>query len=319
MRRPSIVLPYAIAACVLCAASAGAQSSDAGPSRPSLRDALSGTARDAYDSATILYDNRDFGHALEKYRQAYALAHDPRLLFDMAICSRDLKAYADMQRLLVEYQHEAAADLSPQDAAEIESALAAIRELVAFISLSVSEAGAEVDLDGHDVGTSPLGAPLVVDLGTHSLVVRKEGFEVAERSLVATGGDTVNIAIALVPRVRPGAIHVVGDTGDLIVVDGHEVGRQVFDGPLAPGDHEVHVAAPGKKPFALHFTLSDGESRMLHIKLEDQPHTLIWPWVTAGALAVAGAVVGGYFLFRSPDSRQGPQGQLFTTQVPAGQ
>ena len=59
-------------------------------------------------------------------------------------------------------------------------------------------------------------------------------------------------------------------------------------------------------------------SRSLQIALEDEKSTLIWPWVVGGAAVVAGATIGGYFLFKpDPTPGKAPQGQLGTVYLPA--
>src|SRR5580700_4207622 len=123
----------------LGASDAAAQTADAGeiaeagPSRPGLADALTGPALAAYDEATALLNAKDDRSALEKYQRAYALSKDPRLLFDMAVCDRDLGRYAQMQTYLLRYEQEEAGQMSPEQVAQIHDALAAIRHLVAQI------------------------------------------------------------------------------------------------------------------------------------------------------------------------------------------
>src|SRR5271167_2120409 len=128
--------------------------SDAGvaPSSVPLAESLSGAAKEAYEAAVVLLDNGDSGHAIEKYGQAYDLSKDPRLLFDMAVCDRDLRAYARMQGLLWRYQQEAGSGMSAQQKADVEAALAAIHDLVGMLHLSVSEGGADVTVDGEPAG-----------------------------------------------------------------------------------------------------------------------------------------------------------------------
>jgi hypothetical protein len=50
-----------------------------------LAQTLQGPAKDAYSSAGPLFNNGDFAGAFTKYRAAYDLAKDPRLLYDMAL------------------------------------------------------------------------------------------------------------------------------------------------------------------------------------------------------------------------------------------
>jgi hypothetical protein len=167
MRR-SLWWPAALAVFFLFARPAAGQAGgDA--SEPPLGEALSGPAKEAYEAATVLLNNRDPSRALDKYRQAYELSRDPRLLFDMAVCARDLRSYAKMRGLLLDYERATGTSLRPERRADVDAALAAIHNLVGTWNVSVNEAGASVAVDGEPRGETPLAAPLVLDLGKHTL------------------------------------------------------------------------------------------------------------------------------------------------------
>jgi hypothetical protein len=307
MRRaplPVAALLAIVAVSGLAPSTAAAQPSDAGASpKAPLSASLSGPAKEAYEAAVILVNNSDCAHAVEKYRQAYDLSKDPRLLFDIAICDRDLRAYAEMQRLLFRYEEEAGAGMSAEQRADVEAALAAIYDLVGTLQLKVSEAGADVSVDSEPVGTTPLAAPLVMDLGKHTLSVKKDGFDAVEQTIEISGGNQTSATITLVRRARPALLKVTADPEATVVIDKKELAHGSFDGALAPGAHEVQVTEPGKKPYEAHLVLGDGEARTLQVTLENERHAAVWPWIAGGAaILVAGACVGGYFLFRQQEA-----------------
>lgn len=321
MRRAPLLLTSLIAmlsASGLEVRFASAQSADAGLAHQApLTDSLSGAAKEAYDAAVVLLNNKDCGRAIAKYRQAYDLSQDPRLLFDIAVCERDLRAYAQMQELLLRYEREAGGEMSAGQRADVEAALAAIHNLVGTVHLTVSEEGAEVTVDSELVGTTPLATPLVVDLGQHALSVKKAGFDPAARAIEIPGGDETTIEITLVPRTRPALLRVAADPGATIVIDKREIVHGSFDGALAPGAHDVQVTEVGKRDYQTRIVLGDGEARSLQVTLENEHRTTLWPWIAGGVAVVVGASVGGYFLLRQQDTRgAGPQGQIPSVQIP---
>jgi hypothetical protein len=168
-----------------------------------LSESLRGDARGAYLAATALLDAGDGANALAKYGQAYDLSHDPRLLFDMAICDRDLRAYARMQGLLLRYVREAEGTLTPEQREEIDAALAAIRALVGTVKLAVTEPGAEVRVDAETVGSTPLAGSFTVDAGRHTLRVTKPGFDPLEQAIDVPGGNEATVRVALVNIPHP--------------------------------------------------------------------------------------------------------------------
>jgi len=311
--RSSLALALALAS-----PHASGQSADSGVARTApLAESLSGPAKEAYESAKVLLNNRDWAGAYTKFQQAYDLSKDPRLLFNMAVCARDMREYARTEQLLVRYKHEAGAGLSGDEKAQVDAALFTVRALVARVKLDVTEDGAAVAVDGNPVGTTPLSGPLVVDLGKHTLSVNKPGFEPVVRTIESVGGSEAAISITLVAEVHAARLAIVAELGAVVIIDKKQVGMERFEGNLAPGMHEIQVTSPGKKPYSALVELRDGEARTLQVTLSAEPRSaLIWPWIVGGAAIAAGAAVGGYFLFRPRDERApAPPGSLGTVDL----
>jgi len=297
-----------------------AQTPDPRP-RPSLAESLTGAAKEAYESAVVLVNNKDCPNAITKFWQAYELSRDPRLIFDVAICYRDLRSYGRMQVLLERYRREAAATTTAEQSADLEAALAAIRSLVGTVQLTVNEDGAEVRLDGQPVGSTPLAQPFVLDLGKHTISVSKPRFTPVERSLEIAGGNATSVNVDLVRENHLASLKVLTEPDATIVPDKSQASEGRFDGQLPAGVHEVHVSKPGKKAYDARVELGDGETRSLQVSLEDVEHPAIWPWIVGGGAILAGIGgigVGSYFIFRPQSGSGGPSGQLFTLHLPAG-
>src|SRR5689334_22269596 len=171
MRSALVRSTFALAVALVSPAAIAQTASPAAARTVPLAESLTGPAKEAYDSAKVLLNNHDWAGAYTKFQQAYDLSKDPRLLFNMAVCARDMRQYARTEQLLVRYEHEAGANLSSEEKAQVDAALATVRALVARVKLDVSEEGASVAVDGNPAGTTPLPAPLVVDLGKHTLSV----------------------------------------------------------------------------------------------------------------------------------------------------
>jgi hypothetical protein len=284
-----------------------------------LAQSLSGPAREAYSSAQVLVNNGDYPGAYAKFGQAYELSREPRLLFNMAVCARNMHDYARMQGLLVRYQREAGSSMAADDKADVENALATIRTLVGAVKLSVSEAGAAVLVDGQQVGTTPLLDSIVLNLGKHTLSVSKGGFQSVEQALDIAGGSETPIALVLVAQRHVARLIVGSDESATVVIDGQTAAKGRFEGQLAPGRHEVQVTEPGKLPYKAQVDLRDGETRSLDVTLESEAKGApAWPWIVGGVVLAAGAAVGGYFLFQPQDQTIGvPDGKSGTVRLSA--
>jgi hypothetical protein len=308
-------LPRACVVLALIAGSAIAQaqtSTKAATTAKPLAESLKGAARDAYSSATLLLNNEDYAGALTKYEQAYDLSKDARLLYNMAICEKSLRRYARMQKLLRQYEHEEGPQISAEDKATVDAALAAVDKLVGSVTLTVSEGGATVTVDGEVLGTTPV-QPLVLDLGPHKLVVTKPGFETIESTIRVEGGASAPsvLTLTLAPDVHPGHL-VVGAAAEATVwIDDTVVGKGRFDGPLAPGTHGLRVTQAGKQVYDAHIELKSGETRTVDVTFSEH-RALVWPWLAGGgALVAAGVAIGSYLLLKPSDTVTGvPPGKF---------
>jgi PEGA domain len=285
---------------------------------PTTKQPLDGAAKAAYDSAKLLIANGDFASALEKFQQAYDLSKAPEMLFDMALCEKNLMHYSKMQALLKRYSAEGGARLSTADHKAVDTALAAIQNLVATLKVTANVDGASVIVDGVPVGTTPLASPPTVDLGRRTITVQKPDFEPFVTTVDAAGGSEVPVAATLVPVQHVAHLVVSSDEKASISINGKVAAAGRYDGPLPAGTYDVGVSEPGKRPYAAQIELRDGEARTVQVTLESERHAAVWPWVVGGAVVVAGAVVGGYFLFRPGEQNAAaPTGGLATVQLSA--
>jgi hypothetical protein len=183
-------------AAALVPATAFAQSDKRSAPVP-LAQSLHGAAKDAYTTATALFKLGDFTMAEAKYKEAYDLEKDPRLVFDMAVCERGLHHYARMAALLRRFKEEAGASMSDEDRGKVDDALAAIPKYIGQVTVSVDSAGASVSVDGETVGVTPLAAAVALDPGKHTVVVRKEGYVAVERPISVAAGEATTLTIGL--------------------------------------------------------------------------------------------------------------------------
>jgi PEGA domain len=287
-----------------------------GPPPTSLSQSLQGEAKEAYDSGNLLVSNGDFAGALTKLRQAYEASKDPRLLYEMALCEKELRRYAPMQSLLERYLREAEGTIPEDIRAAVEQALVAIKSLVATVTVTAIEPEATVLVDGEVVGMTPLPAPLILDLGKHTIVAKKAGFETSEQTLDVVGGGVASVALVLIVRPHVGQLVITSDADATIKVDDRVVGAGHFEGQLEPGSHAVELSERGKETYRAVIELHDGETRTVQVTLDDRKHPSFWPWLIGGAAVVAGAAVGSYFLFKVHDETVAPEGKLGTVYLP---
>lgn len=281
------------------------------PGPPSLAESLTGDAKASYDSAKLLYGDGDYEGARVKFSAAYDKAKDPRLLWNVAACEKNLRHYARALKLVRAYAAEGGALLTEQDRTEAAELIKVMEPLTAKLVLKVSEPGADVTIDDEAIGASPV-APTVVDLGTRRVRVKKAEFEEVVKEVPVGGAAEIELTIALVRIVHEGRLVVNAQPGDVIALDGTAVGTGTWSGTVRSGSHGLRVSAPKKIAYEVEILVQDKQVREIPVTLQAVPSSgvPVWVWVVGGAVVVSGATVGGYFLFRSKDTYDGPTGTI---------
>jgi hypothetical protein len=275
----------------------------AASAQPALSETLQGEAKEDYLAARILFNDEDYTGALVKFQRAYERAGDPRLLWNMAACEKNLRHYAAVLRLLERYEREGSAYMSPGHRAEFTDVLKTVRLLVSRVQIQVDPDGAQVFLDDVLVGTSPLAEPVLVDLGLRKIRIHKAGYKDHLITRNFPDASEVIFRLSLQLELHQGALAVTAGDDDAIRVDGVVMGQKTWHGVLPSGEHTVRVTAPGKRPYERQVFIEDDRTRNLYVTLESEPGSGVSPllWVGVGLVAASGIAVASYFAFR-PDS-----------------
>jgi hypothetical protein len=265
-------------------------------------------AKAEYAAARILYDDGDFAGALEKLRSAYDLSKDPRLLWNMAACQKNLRHYAEVVRLVERYLSEGRGYVSDSDRSDATSLLDTVKEFISRVDVKSNEPGATVFIDDVSMGTTPLSASLPVDMGSHKVRVSKPGFTDFAATVELPGGRPFSIAADLVVEHHEGKLRVVAAPRDVVQIDGKVVGTGLWEGVLPSGTHSVYVTAQDKIAHQTEVVITDNQVSSLHVALENRPTQGVdrsgvpaWVWIAGGVL-VAGGGVGAYFLLKPHDA-----------------
>lgn len=231
------------------------------PAPPSLSASLTGMAKAEFEAAKILYADGDFGNAIIKFQHAHELAGDPRLLWNIAGCEKNLRHYSRALAAVERYQREGAERLTDDDRKDVRDIVSALAPLISTVRILVSEPAAEVFVDADKVGTSPLPAPIPIDVGQHTLRVEKPGFKGFVESRQLEGATTVTLVARLEREVHRGQVLIEAGPNDLIAIDGKMVAQARWEGALASGGHALRVTAPGMAAHQSELLVQDNQAR----------------------------------------------------------
>ena len=276
-----------------------------------LSQSLIGAPKDDYESAKLLYVDGDYGGALVKFSSAYEASKDPRLLWNMAACEKNLRRYARAMKLVRRYVKDGDKVLSDADKKEADELVKVMEPFTATLTVNVNEPGAEVALDEEVVGTSPV-QPVVVDIGARRLRVRKEGFEEISKDVAVGGTAGVTLDVNLVRILHEGRLNVSASNGATIAIDDKVVATGTWSGVLPSGGHTLKVTAPKMRVYQTEVLIQDKQSRDIAVTLEKEPSKGLpaWAWIAGGVVLTGGLAVGGYYAFKQEPTYEGASGNL---------
>jgi hypothetical protein len=159
--------------------------------------------------------------------------------------------------------------------------------------------GARISIDGRSEAgwVTPHTFPDLA-AGGHNIVVSKNGYDDANRSVSVEGGRTLSLSVELsTPR---GEINIITvPAGFEILIDGQSYGPSPVRATLAAGPHKYTVKGPDGSPYEYSFDLKSGSSLTKTVKFSGgataaPTGTVAVKTIPPGATVLAdGAPVGG--------------------------
>lgn len=305
-----VVLAASLGSAVNAHAQTAKPAKVAAPAKP-LAQTLSGEAKAQYESGKLLFRDGDYAGALVKFSSAHESSKDARLLWNMAACEKSLRRYSRALKLVRQYLAEGGTLLSAQDRAEANELVEVMEPLTAKLRVTVDEPDSEISIDDEAVGTSPI-EPVVVDIGSRKVRVRKSGFEEVTKVMPVGGAAEVTLDVKMVRTVHEGRLVVRAPEDATIAIDGEVVGAGTWSGTLPSGGHTLRVTAPSKQPYQSEVLIQDRATREIGVTLDREPGKGLpaWAWVAGGVVVAGGLGTAGYLLFRTESTYQGPAGNL---------
>jgi hypothetical protein len=270
MDRPrglEVGLLLAMAAAVLLSGPDAAAQLPARKPPGSLAQSLPPDARRDYDAGKLLFEDGDYATALLKYQAAFDQTHDPRLLWNVAVCQKDLRHYARAAATLGRYLTEGGDLLSSSDRHDAQELARAIAPFTVPTTIQVSEPDTQIWIDETMVGRSPLAGTIPLDMGTRRVRAKKDGYRLFDREFPVGGSAATTIEVTLERQGGHLQLNVPADA--TVWLDEREAGhgpRLELDLPV--GAHAMRVVAPRMRALQTDVVVEDGKSRALDLALE---------------------------------------------------
>ena len=289
----------------------------AAPREPGLGGALTGEAHDQWVQGKQMYqdasDDKGYERALVKFRRAYELIPDSRLLFNIAACEKQLRHYGDTVRDLRKYM-QMTPSLTTKERDQAVDLLKTLEPYVSELTVQSSTDGVLVTVDDAPLGTTPIAGTTLIESGKRHFHATKDGMKPFDQVVDVAGGGPSTVSIAMQKEIHQAHLAITASDHAIIEIDGAPVGADGrYQGILDSGTHTLRVEAKGKLTHDEQITVVDNEPRTMSVTLDDEPHkgVPVWLWVAGGVVVAGGLATAGYFIFKPADVQdKGPLGNL---------
>lgn len=191
---------------------------------------------------------KDFAGALTHYQAANQAVPSARAEMGVADALYNLGKLGESYETYADLQQTYGPKLGPVEKDLVTKRMKEIAPKTGWLSIRVSEPGAEVDVDGASIGTSPVPALRRVAVGPHAVHVIKAGFQTFDASANVPADDKTILEVTLAPVAQQGHVVVHTSVSALagqaaeplrVIVDGVDVGATPWEGDLPPGSHTI--------------------------------------------------------------------------------
>jgi len=247
------------------------------PAFAQVTDAVRAEAREHFDRGLRLFNQQDNEGALAEFQRAYELVPHPMVLYNLGLvlsaAGRPLQAVEAFDKLLA---NPAGLDAGRLARAKDERARQAA--LIGEVTVTSSVEGATVEVDGFEVGKTPLAAALRIAQGSHVVALAAPGYAPMQKQINVVGLAKDTVAFELLPSdTQPAHLSVKSSLleGD-VFVDDHAVGKTPLAASLAlpAGNHVIEVRRPGYVTAKQSVALGPGSSGELALEPTIDPTAL---------------------------------------------
>jgi hypothetical protein len=272
--RRAALRSVAIAALAFCsAAPAHAADAPTAAAAPGPSPTVKAEARERFDTGLHLFEKGENAGALAEFKRAYQLIPNPVVLYNMGLVYAAMNRPVDSLDALAQFL----ADPGAAGAAEKKHAADVRAEQEKRIAQLVvlTDHPATVEVDGVEVGRTPLSKPIRVASGSHVVAVEAPGFLGSRREVTLAGQLTETIAMSMQPTDTRMAQLVVtcAVPGAEVVVNGKRVGATPLPASVAvpPGKANVELQRAGYVTAKQTIALDEGARGELAFSLDEDP------------------------------------------------
>jgi len=165
------------------------------------------SARAHFERGYALTQSGAFERALDEFKLAYAASPNSSVLFNLGQTYGALGRAVEAEHTLQRYLEASGSNIDAEQRRRTIELIERYRRRIGRIALTGLPSGAVVSLDGEELGTAPLQAPLESSTGRHAVSIRALGYQPLVRAVDVKAGEVAEVAVVLVelPKAVAGA------------------------------------------------------------------------------------------------------------------
>jgi hypothetical protein len=157
-------------------------------------------AKKHFDRATELNEDGQVAEAVIELKRCYELSPHHTVLYNLGQAYITLAKPVEAVEALQRYLDEGGKDIRPARRTEVEREIARQKTRIATLEIRGLPDGAMVTIDGDEVGTAPLSAPVRVGVGKHVVAATAAAYEAAKVQVTVAGEDKRIVELTLKAR-----------------------------------------------------------------------------------------------------------------------
>ncbi len=294
------IVPFVVLG-ALAAPTASAQDTASAPSyERKLSETLRGESKDAFQRATNLFEVGNYDAARVEFEQAHAQSGDARILYNVAVCDKELERYARAISVL-EHSLDLGGNALPRRYVDrVRQTIGTLRPFVTTLGVETSHRGASVLVDGEKVGQTPLDKPIAIDVGEHIVRLSKPGFRGAPVRVKARSGKPIELSldlesVAVKQRITVRTAGVASEERAEVLIDGVPVGEAPWTGAVDAGERRITIRATGYDARTRTVDVKKGSSPTITVSMRERDRRGRLRVLTANdenTISIDGHVVG---------------------------
>lgn len=216
------------------------------PAQTAPSAAATQEARDRFQRGVDLFEEHNYPAAMTEFQRAYELTRNPLVLYNISATHELSGHFVEALDAMLDYEHNAPAATVQQRRADIDAALARLRQRIGTVVIRFNATGLDVRVDGLQRSVSEARTGLRLSVGRHRIRLSAPHFQPREEEFDLTGGSTVVLSEPLTPEAAYMAVES-NVPGAEVLIDGRPVATTPITSPLPvpEGTHRVVVRRAG--------------------------------------------------------------------------